>query len=394
MKKIAFVIPWYGDSIRGGAETECNHLAHCLKASGLDVEILTTCVREAGDNRGKNTLQAGIFQESGITVHRFKVTEGDEKKLIPANRRIYEGENFSADDEVAYMENDINSPELYQYIKKERYNYDWFIFIPYLYPPMYYGSLECPDNCAAIPCFHDEGYAHMEMVKECANRMKKIIFLSQSEAEFARKQFGLESVDQAVLGAYVESGWEKELEPEHFREKYNIKNEFILCAGRKEPGKRTNELLYFFIHYKQKNPESNLKLVFIGGGEIDIPSVWKKEVIDLGFVEKKDKYNAYAAAMCLCNPSYYESFSLVIMESWLAKRPVLVSEHCEVTTNFAKEAKGGLFFANYSDFEGCIDYMQREKRVTDIMGENGYKYVQENFVSEVIRSKYIEFLEC
>ena len=43
-----------------------------------------------------------------------------------------------------------------------------------------------------------------------------------------------------------------------------------------------------------------------------------------------------AAASLLCQPSHNESFSLVIMESWLCGRPVLVSSQCAVTKDFAK----------------------------------------------------------
>ena len=33
-KPIALVIPWYGDQIQGGAEKECNYLAHSLTSAG------------------------------------------------------------------------------------------------------------------------------------------------------------------------------------------------------------------------------------------------------------------------------------------------------------------------------------------------------------------------
>ena len=46
MKKIGFVIPWYSDKVRGGAETELRGIAKHLAASGVELEILTTCVKE------------------------------------------------------------------------------------------------------------------------------------------------------------------------------------------------------------------------------------------------------------------------------------------------------------------------------------------------------------
>lgn len=46
MKTIAFVIPWFGFDIPGGAEMELKGLVSHLHDAGVKVEILTTCVKE------------------------------------------------------------------------------------------------------------------------------------------------------------------------------------------------------------------------------------------------------------------------------------------------------------------------------------------------------------
>src|SRR5206468_2008988 len=43
---LAFVAPWFGRDIAGGAEAECRATARALQARGVPVEILTTCVRD------------------------------------------------------------------------------------------------------------------------------------------------------------------------------------------------------------------------------------------------------------------------------------------------------------------------------------------------------------
>ncbi len=392
-KPIAFVIPWYGDDIRGGAESECNQLAHCFADAGLKVEVLATCVREAADDRGINNMPEGMTVESGITVRRFPVRKRDVERYNPANLKLFRNQPVTLEEEQAYLEEDINSPKMYEFIREHKDDYEMFIFLPYLYPPTYYGSMECPDNAVIIPCLHDEGYAYMELLKERMACFKKMIFLAKPESDLAHELYDLSKVETAVLGAYVESGWENDLEPQAFREKFGIQDDFILCAGRKEPGKKTDQLRDFYIRYKQSHPDCTLKLVYIGGGKIDIPEEYKSEILDLGFVDLKDKHDAFAAAYVLCNPSHFESFSIVIMESWLAKRPVLVSEVCKVTTNFCLESNGGLYFDSYPVFEGCVDYFLTHREECDVMGENGYKYVQNNFVKDVIQKKYIEFLQ-
>ena len=180
--------------------------------------------------------------------------------------------------------------------------------------------------------------------------------------------------------------------PDDFRRKFGINEPFIIYAGRKDEGKNVHTLIKYFSEYLKRH-DTDLKLVLIGGGSIELPHelVKNKRIIDLGFVDRQDKYNAQGAAEFLCQPSHNESFSLVIMESWLCGRPVLVHEECAVTRNFASESNGGLYFGNYFEFEGCTDFFLANKEKSRIMGQNGCKYVKENFDWDVIVSKYREF---
>ena len=149
-------------------------------------------------------------------------------------------------------------------------------------------------------------------------------------------------------------------------------------------------LVRYFAEYKKKH-EDALKLVMIGGGKIDIPD--KDSIIDLGFVDKQDKYDAYAAASVFCNPSEMESFSLVIMESWLAGRPVLVNGDCAVTRDFVHQNNGGLYYQNYAEFEKCLEYLLAHREIADQMGRNGGEYVRAHFAWDVIVRRYREYFD-
>lgn len=393
MKPIALVVPWYGDDIKGGAEQACNYLAHSLQQAGAQVEVFTTCVREASADRGKNTMEAGMHVESGISVRRFPVKAQNLQLFGPANLKLYHGEKVTLEEERHYYDEDINSPAMYEYIQDNKDAYRCFIFTPYLYGPSYHGSRACPDNCVMIPCFHDEGYAHMSLTREMAERMKGMAFLSEPEKDLAYNLYDLSNVHTEVLGTGIDTDWYESCSAARFREKYQIHQDFILYAGRKDPGKKADQLLEFFRKYIAANPKRNLDLVLIGGGHMDIPGECQDRVHDLGFVSVEDKHDAYAACAILCNPSYYESFSIVIMEAWLAKRPVLVSEHCAVTKNFCLETDGGLYFRDYPSFAGTVDYLLGHPQVADQMGKNGFEYVMEHFTHEMIAKKYLCFLE-
>lgn len=52
--RIAFVPPWFGEAIPGGSETEVRTMALHLHQAGMEVEILTTCIRDSYDDWGRN----------------------------------------------------------------------------------------------------------------------------------------------------------------------------------------------------------------------------------------------------------------------------------------------------------------------------------------------------
>ena len=151
-------------------------------------------------------------------------------------------------------------------------------------------------------------------------------------------------------------------------------------------------LLEYFARWKKRHP-SDTKLVLIGGGRIGFPPSVREDVIDLGFVSAQDKYDACAGSLLLCQPSEHESFSLVIMESWLCGRPVLVSGRCDVTKNFVLESSGGLYFSSYPEFECCIEYLRSHPEEAVRMGENGGAYVREHFTWDKIVENYKGFFE-
>jgi len=222
MKPIALVIPWYGDDITGGAEKECNYLAHSLQNEGQAVEVLTTCTKDATCDRGKNTIKPGIYEESRIKVRRFLVRENRNTEAYTySNQKIYDNNNFDLNDEEVYFREDINSPDMYTFIRKNKDNYKAFLFMPYMYGTTYNGSFECPEKSIIIPCLHDESYAYMQLLKDKMKTFKGMIFLSKPEYKLAQSLYDLKNVKCAVLGAGVDTNWEKSSDPNNFRLKYN-----------------------------------------------------------------------------------------------------------------------------------------------------------------------------
>jgi glycosyltransferase involved in cell wall biosynthesis len=388
MNKIAFVIPWYGKNISGGAEMECKSIAERLHQSGLKVEILTTCVKDFSSDWNINYHKEGVEYINEVPVRRFKVRKRDVKAFDGVNYKLIKDLPITLEEEDTFFREMVNSPSLEAFIVDNQNEYKEFVFIPYMFGTTYFGSKACKGKATIIPCLHDENYAYMKRMKEMFDNFHKVIFNAEPERVLAQNLYGLKEAKTATFGLGLET--EFSMDPDRFKKKYKIEQPFVLYAGRKDVGKKVDLLLQYFEKFTKEG--ANIELVLIGGGSIDIPRSISHLVHDLGFVDIQDKYDAYAASLCLCQPSTNESFSIVIMESWIAGRPVLVNEGCEVTTHFAKTSRGGLYFRDYDDFKQAILLYLTNKELCKTMGQLGRNFVKQNFDWDIVVERYTKFL--
>lgn len=68
--------------------------------------------------------------------------------------------------------------------------------------------------------------------------------------------------------------------------KYQLPQEYLLYVGRVENSK-LDHIFDYFLTYKQKHKESNLKLVLVGG--IFMDKIEHPDIIYTGFVEEEEK---------------------------------------------------------------------------------------------------------
>jgi glycosyltransferase involved in cell wall biosynthesis len=387
--RIAFICPWYGPDIPGGAEAEARRTVENLKQRNLPVEVWTTCVKGFEGDWSRNFYPAGDDRVNGVPVKRFPVSPRNGELFITLNRRIMSGEVLSREEEGLFFQHMINSPDLYQYIR--RHGRDALLFfIPYLFSTTFNGAQIYPERSFIIPCLHDEGYARLAILGEVFHRVRGLIFHTQFESRLGRELYSLTLAQTLLFGEGIDT--EISFDPERFRRKYQIKGPYILYAGRRDEGKNTPLLMAYFGLYKKRHP-SDLKLVLIGNLPVQIPFDQRENILDLGFVPPEDKYDAYSGAALFCQPSVMESFSIVIMEAWLCGRPVLVHADCQVTVEHCRNCEGGLFFKDYFEFEECLDILIDSPEKAQEMANKGREYVLSHFHWEVISRKYIQLIE-
>ncbi len=385
---LAFVIPWYGDNIPGGAESLCRDVVKALIVSGFPVEVLTTCVRQFSSDWNENYHPEGGTLEGGVPVRRFPVRIRDVVRFDQVNYKLMHNMPVTPEEEQVFVAEMINSPALCEYIARHRDDYV-FLFLPYMFGTTYWGSMVCPERSVVIPCLHDEAYARMRPFRDMCERVRGLIFNSAEEQRLAQGLYSLDPDRLAVAGVPVKCGWDSD--PRRFQRKYAI-SDFFLYAGRTEKGKGADLLVEYYGRFldETRRPE---QLVFIGGGELEIPQRYQSRILKLGFLPAQDKYDAYGAAIALCVPSIMESFSIVTMESWLAGRPVVVNAQCPVTKDSCLESNGGLYFSDYGEFREILVTLADDPGLCGRLGVNGRQYVLQHFHPEAIAQRYIRALE-
>lgn len=113
------------------------------------------------------------------------------------------------------------------------------------------------------------------------------------------------------------------------RQKYQLKKDYILSVGTKEPRKNLRAVLAayerFQHHSLMKDRKRSVELVIVGKkGWGDMPKA-DGNVRILGFIDQKDLPGLYSGASLFIYPSIFEGFGLPVMEAMACGVPVITS---------------------------------------------------------------------
>jgi glycosyltransferase involved in cell wall biosynthesis len=387
-----FVLPRFGKGIVGGAEHLAGSLARKLRDQGAHVEVLTTCAR---DNRTwENYFDAGDSIEEGLIIRRFPVESRDLDTWIPLQIKISEGMKLSLEEQLEWMTHSVNSFALYEYIQRHAHTFDALFFAPYLFGTTFWGALIAPQRSVLIPCLHDEHYAYTDVIRALFREVGCALFNCEPERELAEQLYG------TIVGGSVGMGFEPEpceSLPEilpFFQEDFP----YLLYVGRKETGKGAHELIDKFIAAKQECLiDEHLKLVIVGGGsfsDLHRPEALERnDVIDLAPVTEEEKRSLLRFATALVQPSRNESFSIVLMESWMVETPVIVHAGCPVTKHHCVAAGGGLYYASLSDFAAVVSELATNASLRNQLGIAGRSYVEKAYSWDAVLERFHRVME-
>ena len=385
--RLAFVVPRYGADVVGGAETLVRGLAEHLAQGGAAVEVLTTCARD--HLTWKNVLPPGTSREAGVTVQRFPVRPRDTRRHAWLQQRILRGSRLRPREEARWAEESVASVALFDHLTRHAAEYDLVCFAPYLFGTTLGGVRLVPGRAVLIPCLHDEPFAHLGIVRDAFQACRGFIFNSPPEAALAEKLYGIGDRPAGVVGLGFDPA--APADPDAFRRRHGLEGPLLVYLGRKESGKNVPLLIQYALRYRAVR-RADLTLVLAGDGPVTAPA-GTPGVRDLGYLDPAAKASAYAAATVVCQPSVNESFSIVLMEAWLAGTPVLVHARCPVTTHHVLQAGGGLVFEDFYEFAEALDLLLEDRERRGQLGRQGRAYVEAVYSWPAVTARLRETLE-
>ena len=389
--RLLIVIQRYDTVGLAGDMVFSREFATRLAQRGHDVEVVTSCASSYTD--WANDFEVGTFDLDGVTVHRLPVIRPRDHELFNhLSQRVLAGRKPTP----LHLQNEwmrLQGPEvptLAPWLRENVGNYDAAIVYTYNY---YTTWVAMPLVSAIVPTIfhptaHDEPAIWLPVYDMSFRLAHGFGFLTEEEAAFVRERFG---VDRPSVTTGIGVTFDVATDVAAFRESCGLGDDpFLVCVGRMDPHKGTQELFSYFVTYKERNP-GPLKLVFVGVPVTPLPP--HPDVIVTGFAPDGVKDAALADCIAIVTPSYFESYSIVLVEAWARGKPGLVQGRCAVLAGQARRSNAGIPYVGYAEFEAALDMLLEDPVLRRRMGAAGRAYAERRYAWDHVLDRYERFLE-
>ncbi len=389
--RLLFVVQRYGESVAGGAEQACRSFAERLAARGHDVHAASSCATSYVD--WANELPAGTTVENDVTVHRFPVDRLRRTGQFSFLNRAAAHSDSLVDPVVQRAWMDEQGPRargLRPWLTGNAHRFDVVVFFTYLYYTTYHGLRAAAPLTTTVlhPTAHQEPYLEMPLFDEVFRLPDALALFTPEEGELIARRFRT-----PVPAEEIGIGLDPPVAPVDeatFRADIGVGDRpYVLFLGRVDPGKGSDELIRYFAEYKRRR-ESDLALVIVGD-PVTRPDL-SDDIIMTGYVDEATKSAALANAVALMQPSYFESFSLALVEAWQHSLPALVQGHTDVLVGQARRSGGAIPYWGYPEFEVALDRLLVDEDLRRALGANGKAYVEERYRWPVVLDRYEDLL--
>ena len=376
--KLLYVVQRYGDDIVGGSEAACRQFAEALTDAGHSVEVITSCARSYVT--WEDSYEEGTTNINDVLVHRLSVTEPRKPERFGPTDQWLMSENssplrFEHERWARIMGPDIHGFRTWMIDNADRF--DAAIFMTYLYSTATSGIPAIAGRIPIVfqPTAHDEPPLRIPLFEATFRLADAFMFFTPEERTVVEERFRIDPVGK-VVGIGIEMNPPCS-NPSEFRDLFGLENTpYLIYVGRLDPMKGVKQLCDFFVELKKQYP-SSLKLVLAGDPMVELPE--HEDIVITGFLEESMKHAAIKGSLALVQSSFFESFSIVLCEAWVQKRPALVQGASTVLRGQAMRSNGAIPYEGYAEFEQAVMMLFENPNLANEMGVSGRAYVEQQY---------------
>jgi len=389
--RLLYVIQRFGADVPGGAEAHCREFAQRMAARGHDVEVLTTVARS--HITWEPTYPAGTGADGALVVHRLPIARPKDRRVFePLNVRALRGPKpvpWHLQRTWMRMQGP-DVPALVPWLCEHAARFDVVVFFQYLYSPTTSGlaaaSARVPTLLHATA--HDEPPMALAAFNTVFRQPWAYAFSTPEEQALVERRFHVRR-PSAVIGVGVDL--DAHGDAAAFRARFGLgERPYVVFLGRFEAGKGSDQLLDFYDAYRRRRPGAPA-LVIAGERYRDVDP--DPDLVLTGVVDEATRSGALAGALALVQPSFFESFSMVLTEAWAQARPALVQGRSDVLVGQARRSGGGIPYTDYPSFEVALDRLVADPALAARIGRAGRRYAEAHYAWDVVMDRYEALLE-
>ena len=384
--KVVFVTPRYGTQVMGGAETAARQLAEHLRAhTSWESEVHTTCALDP--LTWADELEPGDTEVNGVPVHRHPSAHGRLSDFYALDGMLRVAPRLATRQQgTSWVDyNGPVSPQLVDAVSRS--GADVVAFYPYMYHPTVAAIGRVAAPAVLHPAAHDEPALYLSVFRGTFGDADAFCFHTAAERKLVERMYPIAEKPQIVLGLGV--GESEGLGRPGAEVAGLGERPYIVSVGRVDEHKGSKMLATYFATYKERHP-GPLALALVGPVAYELPP--HPDIVVTGAVSEADKWDIVRDALVSVSPSALESFSLVVVEAWVDRVPVLVNASCGPTREHCERSGGGLWFGSYPEFESVLDRLVADGDLRAELGSRGRQYVDGHFQWPVLIRRYAEFL--
>jgi glycosyltransferase involved in cell wall biosynthesis len=282
-------------------------------------------------------------------------------------------------------------PQLAPWLRANASRFDVATFFTYLYPTAVVGLPAAGEQCPTVlvPTAHEEPMLALRLYDELFRAADAFAFLAPEERALVARRFRFEPPGEVIgLGIDPQPAG---ADGDRFRARYGLGSRpYVVFLGRIDPGKGSDELHRYFVEMRRRT-DVDCALVVVGDPVVPLPP--HPDVVVTGFVDEQTKYDALAGAAVLVQPSYFESFSIVLCEGWAAGVPALGQRRCAVVAGQCERSGGGLTYSGFAEFVESLRRLLADAPLRKALGAAGRRYVATNYAWDTVIGRYEHLLE-